>query len=140
MEWFTWVAPIATIIGLIVTAAVGYYRIGQNEKKTDQNKIDQEKQCAQCHASQKEQRATDEAKQITWQNMIQRLMEMHTAQVMANAQEHSSINITAARTEEQLKHILAKMEDLSHAIHRIERDMPREYHPSPGSNRFEKKG
>jgi len=140
MEWFTWVAPLATIIGLIVTAAVAYYRLGQNEKKIDQNKIDQEAKCRECQASRKEQRAADEAKTGQWQNMVQRLMDMHTAQVMSNAQEHSSINITAARTEEQLKHILAKMEDLSHAIHRIERDMPREYRPSPDSNRFEKKG
>jgi hypothetical protein len=140
MEWFSYVGPLLSIVGVIVTASIAYYRIGQNEKKIDQNKADQEARCASCKVSQKEQRSADETKTASWQNMMQRLMEMHTAQVIANASEHSSINISAARTEEQLKHILAKMEDLTHAIHRIERDMPREYRPSSDSNRFEKKG
>ena len=80
----------------------------------------------------------DETKTGQWQTMMSRLMEMHTAQVIANAQEHSAINITAARTEEQLKNLLAKMEDLTNAVHRIERDMPRDYRPSPETDRHRK--
>lgn len=138
MEWFSWVSPLIALGGLIVTASIGYYRIGQNEKKIDQNKADQDKRCEACKISQKEQRITDEAKTVSWQGMMQKLMEMHTAQVLANASEHQSINISAARTEEQLKTLLAKVEDLAHAVHRIERDMPREYRPSSDTDRLRK--
>lgn len=138
MEWFSWVSPILAILGVITTAAVGYYRLGQTEKAIDKNKADQDKRCEQCQANRKEQRSMDETKTGQWQTMMARLMEMHTAQVMANASEHSAINITAARTEEQLKNLLAKMEDLANAVHRIERDMPRDYRPSPETDRHRK--
>lgn len=131
MEWFAWIAPIFAILGVIITAAVGYYRIGQNEKKIEQVEAIQDAKCNACRLAQKEQRNMDETKTASWQGMMQRLMEMHTAQVISNAAEHSAINISAARTEEQLKNLLAKIEDLASAVHRIERDMPRDYRPSP---------
>ena len=138
MEWLSWVSPLIAILGVIITAAVGYYRLGQTEKATDKNKADQETKCRECQATRKEQRAMDETKTGQWQTMMSRLMEMHTAQVIANASEHSAINITAARTEEQQKNLLAKMEDLANAVHRIERDMPRDYRPSSETDRHHK--
>ncbi len=138
MEWFAWVAPIFAILGVIITAAVGYYRIGQNEKRIDQVKLDQEKRCENCQAARKEQRAVDDTKIVQNQVMINELMKMHTAQVMSNSTEHNLINVSAARTEEQLKNVLAKIEELAHAVHRIERDMPRDYRPSPDTGHHRK--
>lgn len=138
MEWFSYVGPLLSIVGVIVTASIAYYRIGQNEKKIDQNKADQEARCNACKLTQKDQRNADETKTANWQSMMQRLLEMHTAQVISNASEHSSINISAARTEEQLKNLLAKIEDLASAVHRIERDMPRDYRPSPETGQHRK--
>lgn len=143
MEWLIYVSPIIAIGGLIVIAAVGYYRIGQNEKKIDQNKEEQERRCAICRASQRDAQSSQETKTASWQAMMQELMKMHTAQVLANNTEHAGMNISAARTEEQLKSLVSKIEDLASAIHRIERNMPpREYFPSrdESSARFERKG
>lgn len=139
MEWYHWITPASTVLGLVAVWAVNHYRIGQAEKKIDQNKCDQDTKCTACRASQRDQKLIDEARIQTWQSMMQKMMDMHTAQVISNAQEHSNINIGAARTEEQLKSILAKIEDLTSAVHRIERDMRREYQPSPESETHERR-
>jgi hypothetical protein len=107
MEWLSWVSPLVALGGLIVTASIGYYRIGQNEKKIDQNKADQDKRCEQCQVARKEQKAMEETRATQGQAQLTELMKMHSAQVAANATEHSLINISAARTEEQLKNVLA---------------------------------
>jgi hypothetical protein len=140
MEWYHFVTPITAGIGLVSVWAVNNYRIGQTEKKVEQNKMDQEDRCAACRSERKDQKHSDETRASAGSAMVHELLKAHTAQVLANATEHSAMNINAARTEEQLKNLLAKIEDLANAVHRIERDMPRDYRPSPETGQHRRGG
>lgn len=140
MEWFSWVSPIIAILGVVITAAVGYYRIGQNEKKIDQVKADQVEKCKQCLERQKEERNAEAHRYERAVSLAEHNSAMLASHIATNASEHTKIEVSAARTEEQLKALGRKMDEISNTLAYIVRNMPREYRPQETTHGIEKKG
>jgi hypothetical protein len=60
--------------------------------------------------------------------MIERQSNLLATQIATNANEHTAIQIGAARTEEQLKALGAKMDEISRTLEIILRQMTRDNH------------
>lgn len=153
MEWYHWTSIVTIAAGVVATFAVSKYRIGQLEKsrkedaenlekKMKEMKEDSISRCSRCLEQRKEERNEESHKYERAVSLAEHNSAMLAAHIANNASEHTAMQISAARTEEQLKALNHKMDELSRSIAHISRVMhSRDYRPqTTDTDTLERKG